>query len=98
VADRFDRRRVMATVDAGRCIAVGLLAIAVWQGNATVALIWVVAFLLGSGEVFFDNSAQSILPNLVATEHVERANARFFVTESVARDLAGPAVGAALFA
>jgi MFS family permease len=98
VADRLDRRRVMAAVDAGRCLAVGLLAIAVWRGDATVALIWVVAFLLGSGEVFFDNSAQSILPNLVDNRYIERANARFFVTESVARDLCGPAAGAALFA
>lgn len=98
VADRLDRRRVMATVDAGRCIAVGLLAIATWRGDASVALVWIVAFLLGSGEVFFDNSAQSILPSLVESEQIERANARFFVTENVARDLAGPAVGAALFA
>lgn len=98
VADRADRRRVMAVVDAGRCVAVGVLAIAVWQDHATVGLIWVVAFLLGSGEVFFDNSAQSILPNLVEAPLIERANGRFFVTESVARDLLGPAVGAALFA
>ena len=54
--------RVMAVVDAGRCVAVGILAIAIWQDQTTVGLIWVVAFLLGSGEVFFDNSAQSILP------------------------------------
>src|SRR6476661_8725659 len=98
VADRADRRRVMAVVDAGRCAAVGVLAIAVWQDHATVGLIWVVAFLLGSGEVFFDNSAQSILPSLVDDASIERANARFFITENVARDLAGPALGAALFA
>jgi MFS family permease len=98
VADRLDRRRVMSVVDAGRCIAVGLLTIAVWQGDASVGLIWVVAFLLGSGEVFFDNSAQSILPSLVAADQIEKANARFFVTENVARDLAGPALGALLFA
>jgi MFS family permease len=98
VADRLDRRRVMATVDAGRCAAVGLLAIAAWRGDVSVGLVWVVAFLLGTGEVFFDNSAQSILPSLVETEQIERANARFFVTENVARDLAGPAIGAALFA
>jgi MFS family permease len=98
VADRADRRRVMAIVDAGRCMAVGLLAFAIWQGHATVGLIWLVAFLLGSGEVFFDNSAQSILPSLVDERFIERANARFFVTENVARDLAGPALGAFLFA
>jgi MFS family permease len=96
VADRADRRRVMAIVDSGRCVAVGLLAI--WRGDATVGLIWVVAFMLGSGEVFFDNSAQSILPSLVDERYIERANARFFVTENVARDLAGPALGAVLFA
>src|SRR6185437_781561 len=49
VADRADRRRVMAAVDAGRCVAVGLLAIAVWQDDVSVGLIWVVAFMLGSG-------------------------------------------------
>ncbi|HEX4490094.1 MAG TPA: MFS transporter [Acidimicrobiia bacterium] len=98
VADRLDRRRVMALVDSLRCIAVGLLAVAAWQHDVSVGLIWIVAFLLGSGEVFFDNAAQSILPSLVETEQIERANARFSVTENVARDLAGPAIGAALFA
>jgi len=98
VADRLDRRRVMAAVDACRCIAVALLALAVWRGDVNIGLIWLVAFLLGSGDVFFDNSAQSILPSLVKTDQIERANARFFVTESVARDLAGPAIGALLFA
>jgi MFS family permease len=98
VADRLDRRRVMALVDSLRCVAVGLLAVAAWQHHASVSLIWVVAFLLGSGEVFFDNAAQSVLPSLVEPEQIERANARFSVTENVARDLAGPAIGAALFA
>jgi MFS family permease len=98
VADRLDRRRVMSLVDSLRCVAVGLLAVAAWQHHASVGLIWVVAFLLGSGEVFFDNAAQSVLPSLVETDQIERANARFSVTENVARDLAGPAIGAALFA
>jgi MFS family permease len=98
VADRLDRRRVMALVDSLRCVAVGLLAVAAWHHDASVGLIWLVAFLLGSGEVFFDNAAQSILPSLVDVDQIERANARFSVTENVARDLAGPAVGAFLFA
>jgi hypothetical protein len=75
-----------------------LLAVAAWHHDASVGVIWIVAFLLGSGEVFFDNAAQSILPSLVETDQIERANARFSVTENVARDLAGPAIGAALFA
>ena len=96
VADRLDRRRVMAVVDAGRCVAVGVLAVAVWRGHRERGPdLGRSPFLLGSGEVLFDNSAQTILPNLVDTDQDERANARFFVTENVARDLAGPAIGGA---
>ncbi len=98
VADRADRRRVMAIVDFGRAVAVAALALAVLRNNATVGLVWTVAFVLGAGEVFFDNSAQSILPSLVKSELIERANSRFFITEAIARDLAGPAAGAAIFA
>src|SRR6266508_185989 len=50
LADRWDRRRVMWTVDAARFAVVGFLGVAVWAGWATIPLLVGAAFLLGAGQ------------------------------------------------
>ncbi len=54
--------------------------------------------VLGTAEVLYDNTAQTIMPSLVADEHLERANGRLWSAEQVTNTLIGPAVGAALLA
>ncbi len=98
VADRVDRRRLMGGVDLARGIVVGALAVLVVTDRATIAVLWGVMFLLGTGETFFDSASQAFFPNVVREEHLERANGRLFVTQSVVDELAGPPVGAFLFA
>lgn len=98
VADRVDRRRLMGGVDLARGIVVGVLAVLVVTDRATIAVLWGVMFLLGTGETFFDSASQAFFPNVVREEHLERANGRLFVTQSVVDELAGPPVGAFLFA
>src|SRR6266540_5974059 len=77
LVDRWDRRRVMWTVDAVRLALVGGLGVAVLAGGATIPLLATVGFLLGIGQTLFDNAAQSLIPALVtrATQRLERATA-----------------------
>lgn len=98
VADRTDRRRVMVAVDLGRTLVVAGLGVAVLLGAPPIALLWATAFVLGCGEVFFDSSAQALLPSVVDDDLLERANSRLYATESVANELVGPPIGAWLFA
>jgi MFS family permease len=98
LADRLDRRRMMIAVDSCRAILVAVLAVAVVGGWDSIPLLYAVAFGLGIGETFFDPAAQALLPNIVVDERLERANGRLYASESVAKELLGPAIGGALFA
>lgn len=98
LVDRMDRRRVMMTVDWGRGIVIGVLGVLLAIGDVHLAIIYVVAFFLGSAETMFDTSAEAILPGVVGDDLLEAANGRIQATEWSANSFAGPPVGAALFA
>src|SRR4051812_1809542 len=68
VVDRLDRRRVMWQVDTLRALVVTGLAASVLLDSASIPLLVVLAFLLGTGETLFDNAAQALMPALVARE------------------------------
>ena len=97
--DRWDRRRVMWTVDAARFAIVGGLAVAVLMDQASIALLAAVGFLLGTGQTLVDTGAHSILPALVSrdAQRLERANGRLVGTQVVTQELAGPPAGGFLF-
>lgn len=54
--------------------------------------------LLGSAEVLRDNCAQTILPAIVPTAGLQRANGRLWSAESVANNFVGPPLGSVLLA
>jgi len=56
------------------------------------------SLLLGCAEVLRDNSAQTILPAIVPSEHLERANGRMWSAEQVANAFIGPPLGSLLLA
>jgi MFS family permease len=98
VADRVDRRKLMATMQAVRCGLTALLTVAVMGDWAGLPLVYSVAFLLGVAEVLFDVAAVSILPAIVERDQLERANGRLLGVEIVANEFAGGPLGGALFA
>jgi MFS family permease len=100
LVDRWDRRRVIWTVNAGRFAIVGALGVAVWAGWASVPVLAVVAFVLGAGQTLFDSAGQSFIPALVGREgqQLERANSRLFGVHQASERLAGRPLGGALFA
>jgi len=100
LVDRWDRRRMMWTVDACRFVVVGALGVAVLAGWASIPLLATIGFLLGSGQTLFDNAAQSLIPTLVSrdTQRLERANSQLYGAQTVGQNFAGPPAGGALFA
>lgn len=57
--DRLDRLRVMWMVDAGHLLIVGGLAAAVLAGWASIPLLMVTGFLLGTGQTLVDTGSQA---------------------------------------
>ena len=96
LVDRWDRKRVMLVADAGRALALGSLAVALAAHASTFAQIMVVAFVEGTGFVFFNLSETAALPQIVPKEQLSTA-----VAQNQARiqgaDLVGQPLGGALF-
>ncbi|WP_156223740.1 MFS transporter [Pseudactinotalea suaedae] len=98
ISDRFDRWRVMVTANALRIVVLAVLATAVLTGHVSISIVLPVLFLLGCAEVFVDNTSSTLVPMLVARKDLPVANARVMTGVVTLNQLAGPPVGAALFA
>lgn len=59
-------------------------------------LLLVTAFLFGFMEVLRDNSAQTLMPSVVAEEQLEKANGRMWSAESLTNNFIGPPLGSLL--
>ena len=98
LVDRVDRRRLMIIVDWTRVVAMGVLAVAILTGRASIVLLYVVLFIVNAGEIIFRSASQAMIPSVVATARLERANGWLVGGDTVAQQmLAGP-LGGFLFA
>ena len=61
-----------------------------------LAIVLGATLLLGMAEVLRDNSNQTIMPNIVRPDQLEKANGRIWSIESVTNQFAGPPLGSLL--
>src|SRR5580693_1822835 len=97
IVDRVDRRRLMVTVDIARTAIIAGLAAAVLIHEAGLVLIYVAAFLVGTGAALRGTAAVACVPRLVDPAGLDKANGRMIAGQIVGYELAGPAVGGWLF-
>ena len=98
LADRLDRKAIVVTVDLLRAVVLVLLTVSIATDVVSIALVLVAMFLLGTAEVFADNTSSTLLPMLVHRDDLAIANARLTAGFITVNQLAGPPIGAALFA
>lgn len=89
VADRLSRRTVMVAADLLRVATQGALAVLLVTGAAEVWMVAVLAALTGLGTGFFGPASIGLLPQIVAPEHLQRANA-VRASAASAGEIAGP--------
>jgi MFS family permease len=94
----MDRRLIMIVANATRAAALAVFAIAIASGTVGVTAILITLFALGVAEVFADNTASTLTPMVVDTPDLTTANARLTLGFVTLNQLAGPPIGAALFA
>ncbi|MBQ0891538.1 MFS transporter [Micromonospora sp. U56] len=97
-ADRWDRRRTMALVDALRAAVVAALAVAVAVDRAGVPALVATAFLLAALGVLFDAASFALLPALVPASALPAANGRLQAGTALAGALLGAPLAGVLFA
>jgi MFS family permease len=88
VADRLDRRSLVAVLELGRAVLVALLPVATLISPLTL---YPALFLIGGVEAIVQPARLAGVPGLVGSDHVERASARLLLLTSV-----GQAAGFAL--
>ncbi len=98
LADRLDRRRVVMVANGLRAVVVALLVAVVATGRVDVGVVLAAMLLMGVAEVFADTTSQTLLPMLVDRRDLGIGNARLQAGFLTANQLAGPPVGAFLFA
>ncbi|KRB39023.1 MFS transporter [Microbacterium sp. Root180] len=98
VADHHDRRRLVMLANGLRALIVSVLVVFLVTGQATVWMVLATAFLYGTAEVFADSAGSTLLPMLVKPADLGIGNARMQAGFLVANQLAGPPLGAFLFA
>ena len=93
LADRRDRRWLMVVAAALRAVVLVLAGIAAATGHLTLIAIYATMFLLGTGEVLFDSTSESIVPDLVDRASLGRANGRLIGAQVVMNNLVGQPPG-----
>lgn len=98
LVDRLNPVRLMFWAHSARSGV--MLGLAIWTtlGRPSTLALIMVAFVLGSGEVVFQNSATKTLTGLVESRQLELANGRLQASVIVGSSIVGPMLGALLFA
>jgi MFS family permease len=97
IADRLDRRRIIAGVNLARGAVLAVLAGTIAAGAVDIAIVLVALFTLGTAEAFADVASHSLPPQVVPREDLGIANARLTGSFLLTNQLLGPPIGAFLF-
>ncbi len=98
LADRLDRRLLVVTVDLMRTAVLVALTASIVSDRVDLVVVLGAMFLLGTAETFADTTSSTLLPMLVHRDDLPLANSRLMGGFITANQLAGPPLGAALFA
>jgi MFS family permease len=87
--DRRAKRPVMVAADIGRGILLFLAPLSAWLGLLRIEPLLVIAFLVGTLEVFFEIASQSYLPVILSGNDLTTGNARLHTGWGIA-EVGGP--------
>lgn len=96
VADRVDRLRVLIGSTLGRVLLIGGLALLTLLSLEQMAFLYAAAFCLGIAETLFDTSVHSLVPMIVESRQLERANSYLQAAELLMLQFLGPPLGGLL--
>jgi MFS family permease len=98
LSDRLDRRLIVIVVNGVRVVVLAVIAASIVTDTVSIGFVLGALFVLGTAEVFADNTSHTLLPMVVGRDDLALANARLQAGFITVNQLAGPPLGAALFA
>ena len=97
-ADRLNRRTIVIVTGLVRVAILAMLTVSILTHHVDIGVVLAALFLFGVSEAFGDTTTATLLPMLVEKPDLGIANSRALTGVIVWNQLAGPPVGAALFA
>jgi MFS family permease len=98
IADRLDRRMVIIVANLLRTAVLAVLTVTIVTDAVNVVVVLIAMFLLGTAETFVDTTGMTLLPMLVDKADLGVGNARLMFGDITLNRLAGPPIGALIFA
>ena len=98
LVDRVDRRILLASANALRCVIAALIALSISTDTMTIYLLFLATFLIGICEVAADTSSQSLIPQILDNSQFERGNSRLQISETVVQGFIGTPISGFLYA
>jgi predicted MFS family arabinose efflux permease len=98
LADRVNRQAIVALVDSARAVVLLVLCTTIATDTVNIGVVLGAMFLLGTAETFADTTSSTLLPMVVEKDDLPIGNARLLAGFITTNQLAGPPIGAALFA
>lgn len=97
LADRMDRRLLVALADIMRAAVLAVLSLAIAAGWVNIGVVLGAMLVIGIAEVFSTTASGTLPPMLVDSGYLGAANARLQSSIVFGNQLLGPPIGAALF-
>ncbi|WP_370324811.1 MFS transporter [Euzebya sp.] len=98
LVDRTSPRRLLSTVDAVRGAALLAVALVALTGDLPLALLYGLAFVVGTGDTIIASGLHAAIPAMVPDDELGRANGRIETTQVAGDMFVGPAIGGLLVA
>lgn len=98
LVDRINRRQMLALANTVRLSAALLLALAVGFDFISLPLLLLTTFMFGIGEVIYDTTMQSMIPQVLEKDQLEQGNARLQVTSVTLGEFVGAPLSGLLYA
>jgi len=89
LADRRSRRGLLVGSALMRAVVLAAVGIAALTGALSLWLLYVAVFVVGTGEVLYDTTSQSLVPDLVSTDDLGVANGRLVAVQTVMNNFIG---------
>jgi MFS family permease len=98
LVDRINRRTMLAVANTLRLIAVIIIATTTGLELITLPILLGAIFIFGVGEVIYDTTLQSMMPEVLTKDQLDRGNARLQIVGITLAEFVGAPVSGLLFA
>ena len=98
IVDRVDRRWAMAIANGLRVLAALAIAVLITTESLTIWWLYGAVLVFGLAETVYDNATIAVMPSVVPTGGLERANSRMQAADNVVQNFVATPIAGVLFA